>query len=49
MRYVSYVVKVDVSCPDTLRFVSQKLVLWAEAENFSSLRSKGPSVTITAQ
>jgi hypothetical protein len=48
MRYVSYVVKVDVSCPAALRFVSQKLVFWAEAESFSNLRSKGPSVTVTA-
>lgn len=48
MRYVSYVVKVDVSCPANLRFVSQKFVFWGEAENFSSGRRTGSSLTITA-
>ncbi len=49
VRYVSYVVKVDVTCPPTLRFVSQKLVLFGEATNFSNLKRKGSSLTVTAQ
>jgi hypothetical protein len=49
MRYVSYVVKVDVSCPANLRFVSQKFVFWGEAENFSNGRRVGPSLTITTR
>jgi hypothetical protein len=49
-RYVSYVVKVDIQCPATApRFVSQKLVFWGEATNFSNLRTKGPWLTITAK
>ena len=47
-RYVSYVVKVDATCPSTRRFVSQTLTLFGEATNFSNLRSKGPSLTVTA-
>lgn len=50
VRYVSYVVKVDISCsPTTLRFVSQKFVFWGEAENFSNRRSTSPSLTVTAK
>jgi hypothetical protein len=49
VRYVSYVVKVDISCPATLRFLSQKFVFWGEAENFSNLRSKSPSLTVTSK
>jgi hypothetical protein len=48
VRYVSYVVQVDISCPATLRFVSQKFVFWGEAENFSTQRSTSPSLTVTA-
>lgn len=49
VRYVSYVVKVDISCPANLRFLSQKFVFWGEGKNFSGVHTSSPRLTITAQ
>ena len=49
VRYVSYVVKADISCPATLRFLFQKFVFFGEATNFSNLRTKGPGLTVTVK
>ena len=49
VRYVSYTVQVDVSCPATTQFVEQKFVFWGEAKNFSNMGTKGPSMTVIAR
>ena len=50
VRYVSYVVKVDISCsPTTLRFVSQKFVFFVETTNFSNLCIKGSWLRVRAK
>ena len=49
VRYVSYVVKVDSTCPPTAPRLIVRFVFWGEAKNFSSLRTLGPKLTITAK